>query len=1072
MALRDLIIQSQLVPPRNRQGILNRERISQLLSEILDYPLTIVQAGTGYGKSTELAKMAGLVPLFYWYSVREADRDAFLFLANLFASFSQLEHEWGQLALDSLENDPQTVHKDLLRPLLNEITLGLRGEAILVLDDFHLVADIPEIEELVTYLIDYSPPGLHIVLSSRKIPNYKALPRWRVKGAVKIINRTDLAFTKEEVLALFRDQYHYNITSDQANRLLMETEGWAIALQMVWQNLQSGSESVDHVLRLRPITLEALFDYLATEVLERLSSDMQDFLVTAAVLNQIEPEILNVLLGMDSSEQKLRFVQESGLFISSVGEDVYQFQNLFHDFLKSRLWSNPEKAKLLHRQSADYFLQKERYEAAIYHLLEAEDFKKAGNLIVQIGPNMIFMGRLDGLLAWIQRLPEDVINQIAGILLLKGDVFRLRSNFEESLSCYAKSEEIYTKEDDLLGRSKALRGQAQIFLDTVRPIKAEALLEEALRLLEPQEFHQETAALLDQLAENKLNLGHPDQAQALHHEARLLRNESDPGDVYLEARALLRTGHLTEGRNLLISRAMEEQHNNENRPQRFHRETLLLLSLICIMQGDWTAAKRYAEDGIEIGKKLNSSFVEAVGMIRLAHALELYGMTTRQTSLLEEAENLYNTAINKVRLFKVTRVQVEPFWGLSRLYGFQGKLLEAQEYANQAMQSAEQAGDKWLYNLVKVNLGASYSMVGNAKEALDLLFSAYDGFKKVADSYGVAASLLWILVTYWNEGDSEQARSYLRQLIPLLKAGKYENLLIKPTYLGLKDSQNIIPILLDGFKNGMEKDFLDQILRKLNVDDLEYHPGYSLYVQMLGVFEVRRGDHRIRSAEWQRDKARQLFQLFLTQPDEWLQRDQIVDRLWPELAPDAAVRDFKVALNALNRALEPSRPRGTQPFFIIRRDNLYGINPQAEIYMDVSEFEVYAEKDDVQSKQEALRLYKGEFLADSLYNEWSDHRREQIKQKYLFVCESLAEQYVIEEQFDEAINLCEKILQIEPTWEASYRLMMRAYDKKDNRSQVFYTFQRCKDILFAELGVEPTEATKNLFQELCAVNLE
>jgi DNA-binding SARP family transcriptional activator len=197
-----------------------------------------------------------------------------------------------------------------------------------------------------------------------------------------------------------------------------------------------------------------------------------------------------------------------------------------------------------------------------------------------------------------------------------------------------------------------------------------------------------------------------------------------------------------------------------------------------------------------------------------------------------------------------------------------------------------------------------------------------------------------------------------------------------------------------------------------------------------------------------------------------------VDRLWPELAPDAAVRDFKVALNALNRALEPSRPRGAQPFFIIRRDNLYGLNPQAQIYMDVTEFEAYAEKDDIKSKQEVLRLYKGEFLADCLYNEWSDHRREQIKQKYLFVCESLAEQYVSEEQFDEAINLCEKILQVEPTWEASYRLMMRAYDKKDNRSQVFYTYQRCKDILFAELGVEPTEATKNLFQDLCAVNLE
>ncbi len=98
-----------------------------------------------------------------------------------------------------------------------------------------------------------------------------------------------------------------------------------------------------------------------------------------------------------------------------------------------------------------------------------------------------------------------------------------------------------------------------MYLDTVRPLRADSLLEEALRLLEPQAFHSETAALLDLLAENKLNLGHPSQAKALHHEAKLLRNEEDPGDVYLEARALLRTGYLKEGRRLLEERVKDEQ---------------------------------------------------------------------------------------------------------------------------------------------------------------------------------------------------------------------------------------------------------------------------------------------------------------------------------------------------------------------------------------------------------------------------------------------------------------------------------------------------------------------------------
>ncbi len=765
MALRDLIIQSQLVPPRNRQGILNRERISLLFSEILNFPLTIVHAGTGYGKSTELAKMAEMVPLFYWYSVHESDRDVFLFLANLFSSFSQLEPAWGQLAFESLENDPTTLHVDLLRPLLNEITSGLRGDAVIVIDDFHLVSDVPEIEDLVTYLIDYSPPGLHIVLSTRKLPNFKALPRWRVKGELKIINRSDLAFNKDEIFSLYRDQYKYALTNEDANLLLDETGGWAIALQMVWQSLQSGSENVEQVLKSRPISLEALFDYLASEVLGRLPKDIQEFLLVASVLNQINPEIMDLLLNKSDSEIVMKYVQDSGLFLSSIGDDVYQFQNLFHDFLKTQLWKNKEKARNYHRISAEYFVKQNRIESAIYHFIEASDFVKAAELIIEIGPNMIHMGRLDGLNYWISRIPEKVLDQIAGIQLLNGELNRLRSNFEGSLSHYIKAEKLFIDDMNLVGHSKALMGQAQIYLDTIRPIKAEKLLEEALRLLEPQEFHNETAALLDQLAENKLNLGYPDQAQALHHEAQLLRNESDPGDVYLEARALLRTGNLSYGRELLVNRAIEEKQSNQIRPQRFHRETLMLLSLICIMQGDWEAAKRYAEDGIQIGIKLESSFVEAVGMIRLAHALEVHGMISRQKSLLDDAKDLYLNAINKVRMFKVTRVQVEPLWGLSRLNGYQGNLLEAQEYATQAMQIALQAGDKWLYNLVQVNLGASYSMAGEAIESLKYLLAAKNGFFDVSDPFGVAASLLWISMTYWAEGDVELARNHMKQLL-------------------------------------------------------------------------------------------------------------------------------------------------------------------------------------------------------------------------------------------------------------------------------------------------------------------
>jgi len=97
-----------------------------------------------------------------------------------------------------------------------------------------------------------------------------------------------------------------------------------------------------------------------------------------------------------------------------------------------------------------------------------------------------------------------------------------------------------------------------------------------------------------------------------------------------------------------------EKIDEKSRPQRFHRETSLLLSLICIFQGDWESAKENAKDGIKIGQQLNSSFVEAVGYIRLGHAYEIQGIVYHQQNLLTKAIECYEMAIAKVRIFKVT----------------------------------------------------------------------------------------------------------------------------------------------------------------------------------------------------------------------------------------------------------------------------------------------------------------------------------------------------------------------------------------------------------------------------------
>ena len=1082
MALTDPVIRSQLIPPRQRRGVLRRSRLEARLAEVLDYPLTLVQAGTGYGKSTALASLGSTGARLCWYTVTDPDRDPLLFLAHLVCAFQPRDPDWCEPAMAALEEAGGRVTPEALTPLLNALTMELdgdespAGEAILVLDDYHLVDGVPEIGALVERLVDYAPPQLHVVISTRQMPPLEALTRWRVKDQVLTITRADLAFTAGEIEALYREQYGHPLSGAQARALAAETEGWAIALQMVWQSLQSGSvPGLDAILGQLPSTLEMLFDYLAQDVLARQPAGVQRFLLTTSVLRQMDGAACDHLLDGQDSAGTLHSLHERGLFVVSLGDGTYRYHHLFHDFLQAKLGEDAGRARALHRRAAAYFQGIDQPEERVYHLLEAQQYDQAAQLLEEMGPGLVRQGRFDSLGAWISCLPGEHRDARPGLHLLLGDILRLRADFDQALEHYGAAEQLYVAQRERLGRSRALRGEAQVYLDTVRPIMADSLLEEALRLLEPAEHRQETAALLDQLAENKLNLGHPAEAQILHHEARLLRAETDPGDVYLEARAMVRTGRLAEAAQLLEARAEEERRADQerragsSRPQRFHRETLLLLSLVHALTGEVQAADRYAREGIAIGQRLGSAFVEAVGNMRLGHAIQLQGSHPWQGpeyDALQRARAHYQRAIEQVRSFRVMRTQVEALWGLCRAHGYGGDLPAAEGHAEQGLEIVRRSGDEWMEDLVLVTMGASYALAGRAGRAGDTLGKALAGFRRVGDSFGEAASLLWLaLVAAW-QGEDDASLKRLAELLPLARERGYDALLVRRTLIGLADEQAAVPLLLAAREAGIEGEYAARLLDRMGMVGVEAHPGYRLAVRVLGPFAGWRGSEPVDARDWKREKARQIFQLLLTYRRQWFYREQITDHLWPDLPPDAAERDFKVALSALNGALEPDRPRGASPFFVTRRESVYGLNPAAPVAVDADDFERLAASDDVDQLRQALALYREDYLPDSVYEDWSAAERQRLRHLYLLTAERLARHLFQTEQWDEGIQVCEMILSRDNCWEGAYRLLMRAYAAQDNRGQVHSVYQRCASTLEEELGVEPSPATQALFEEL------
>lgn len=1157
----ELLLRAKLTPPQPQRRMLARPGIVARLRAALDHRLTVVQAGTGYGKTTALAAFCqaaaerrpdagdpGPVCVF-WYTLDESDRDPQQFLSYLVGAFRQTLPHLDETPAALLAEPGGGRWTQALDALINTLADQVTGPAVLVLDDYHFVSDAVEVRSLAERLVTFLPPHLHAILTSRHPVMFGALPAWRARGELLELVKADLAFGPAEIDALFREVYGAPLSPAEVAALADRTEGWPIALQLAWQSLRSGAaRDVGTLLAAGSQSTSALFDYLAHELLDRQPPEVAAFLVETAVLRELTPEACaavcdrqteSISSGLDASAGLARAerdrltlqgaaaqprvqrtpgasllpaaqhdemgdqvqgvaallarVHQLDLFTVALGDGHYRYHHLFHEFLNARAQTSPAELRERHRRAAAYFEGLGSDEEAIYHWLAAAAWDEAAAAIARAGEPALRAGRLAVVSGWIDALPADVLAARPRLQALLGDICRLRSRFDEALAWYAQAEDIWRARGDVAGLSRALHGQASVYLDTVRPAQAEALLQEALRLAEGISDRESRARLLELLAENKLNIGKPAEAEALRGQAQALR-DAGPAEDALSLRVKLRTGQHSEARRILEAHVVAERsaaRSGQVGPPRAHRETMLLLSLIDAFQGRAGSALALAREGIALGERLGSPFITAVGHMRLGHAQQLhpppYPPTAQRASRgRADAIRGYETAIALGDQLDVRRTRAEAMWGLTRAYGFcsaaegecSADLASAERAAAEGVEIARWAGDVWVGALIELTLGASYVLAGQIEGGLDRLDQALTEFRDCGDTFGRAATRLWQGLAHSQFRQRQPLAGVLDDLLGLCETNGYDYLLTEATLLGPPDPRRIVPLLLLARDQRIHPVYVARLLALTGLPAIQVHPGYQLGVQTLGAFRAWRGVAEIAPREWQRDKARQLFQLFLTERGRWLQRDEIVERLWPSLGPDAATRDFKVALNALNRAVEPGH-HPDEPFaFVAREGTAYRLRPEADLWLDAEAFEAACEtglrgpltgsgaEETLGRLRAALRLYTGDYLPEALYDDWSAEARERLLTQYLRAADRLAGALIERGQHDEALNTCQAILARDNCWERAYRLMILAYLRQGNRPQALRAYQRCVQTLKEQLDVPPSAETTALYAQI------
>lgn len=1068
-----LIIQAKLTPPRIVKHTLPRPRLTERLLEAPDYRLTVLQAGAGYGKSTALALLARQQTPLIWYHLNSGDRDPFHFFTHLLHAFAGVNpHLVEQPATLFSRNQPTGKIADwtqVIDTLNNALVQHCSTPLFLVLDDVHQVNESATMMRLLDWLIGRAAPHLHILLATRYPLNLPHLLTWRVRGEVLEIGQQELAFNAQEIALLLNDPAGTTLTTVQTTQIALTTEGWAIALQLIRQQL---TRRPDAGLAQALASLSAgagdLFSYLAHEVLAHLPGDVQDFLSTTSVLRELNAGVCDFLRGKNDSTAILRYLEENGLFVVPLGPGQLRYHPLFRDLLTHQL-SLPARQKA-HIRAAGYYHERQNQEAAIHHFLAADSFPEAARIIVQSGRDWVRRGHIDMVAGWIGALPPETLENHPLLLSLLGDVARLHSHFEEALGWYQQAETRARAHQDLQAVGQALRGQARVYLDTVNPSKADQLLQEALAISDGRESRESRARLLELLAENLLNRGQIDAARRYQEQARTLREEG-PSPAELSVRLLIRSGRLAAARTELELRAAAEKAEPVQRP-RAHRETLLLLSLIMSFQGEQAAALLTAEEGIQRGRELASPFITAVGYMRQGHAWLL----NKNHTGYEKAIACFQEAIAISEALMVPRLKVEACWGLAQAHGFRGELNQARNYAEQGIAIAREAGDEWIEGLVRTVVGAAYILAGEFHTGHAWLNQAEAIFEEVRDTFGQSVVWLWRCLAWQRTHESGYLTEGLGHLLHRVRQHDYAFLLVAPTLLGPPDERVLVPLLILARDHGREAAYARDLLAHLGLPYIRHHPGYRLKVRTLGNFLLWRGREAVQRQDWQRQKALVLFLLLVTYRGRMLERDQIVDMLWPGRSPSEGDQDFKVAYNQMCRVLEPGRERNAPSAYVRRDGSCYGLRPEADLVIDADEFLALIETGDrhysqnknqaLEAYQDALALYQGEFLQAHPYDEWCSEERERLLTAYLRVAERVAQLSLEQEQWEAAIQVCRQILARDNCWESAYRMLMEAYSRQGNRSQVVRTYQRCTGRLQSELGITPSTTTINLYERL------
>ena len=1070
------VSRTKVLIPQRREEIISRQRLLDMLNELLDFKLVIVAAPAGYGKTSLIIDFIHHYQWpACWFALDTLDQDPQRFIAHFISSIQQRFKEFGLVPLDVLNHmAPEDLNLDfLVTSITNDIYEHITEHFIIVLDDYHLLKDNEFIGQFLSDFLQKAEDNVHLIINSRTLLTLPDLPLLVARSQVGGLSIEELAFNPEEIQQLYSKNFKKQIGEEDARQLAEQNEGWITGLLLTSQLTRGGIGSRQQIVRTSGV---GLYEYLAEQVLEQQPLKLQRFLLRSSLLEEFNIEMCSRIIGKALAINAdwgtlMESTLHHNVFVLPVGENQLwlRYHHLFRDFLQNRMQQQyPGEAKKIQLELAKYFAGKEDWEQVFNIYWRLNDEERLIALIEKIGSVFIANGRVKKLAEWLDTFSPQMITSRPTLFSLQASVLVNQGKTQQGLDLFNRVVDILQKEnqprllvDNLIRRSSARRflGDYGGSLDDAEKAIAFCKQQPDLELVKAEAMRAKGSNLYQQ---GKLN----EALTWLNNSLKVYENHNRPQDV---ARLLVEVGAVND--TLGDYEKAEQAYTKSLKYWQSIGDSIWqanLLNNLGVLQhsiGDFDNSFSNLEKSLQ--------YARVNGNLRMeGYSLASIGDLYRDLDAYKEAQDAFQKAMEiaqqiedrfLVFYLKLAQGRVQIDLGNSR---------QAELLIKSSQGLARQSGSPYELNKYYLENALLQLAQGSYSRALNNLSTAGQFFKKEGHREDYARTELLLCVANFLEGNIEICTEILQDILDYIRQPQgqvslfssineinpYIQKMVKHARIGLK--VEIFNERAEEFQTRVAKN-RRQIRKQASM--VPFAPP-KIIIRAFGKIEVIANHQVLTTSDWKTQTSRDLLFLFLSHP-KGITKEEVGICFWPESSPGELKLRFKNGIYRLRHAM------GTD--VIIFDDNYYRFNNSLDYEYDVQIFVTNMSRTEteknIETRKEFLKnsieIYKGPYLP-GIDADWVVADRKKYLDLYLDALQRLAGLYFSEKDYDSALEISQKAIQSDNCFENAYRLEMQAYHAMGNKAEVVRTYKKFCKILFAEIGAEPSVQTQVFYKNL------